>query len=403
MKIPGFRLSKWSGTGLLYDAANVATSALAPTESYNRVLAGAAFGLGETMLPALPGSLKSKKYNLNTVKALAKSALVVGVSHFAGPVAGIAAGLAASVIDRGLTEGRALESHRVNLETMEAPQAWSQGYDGTGVTIAVLDSGGQARQEFGDRLVAFKRFDGGDESKVVDNREHGTAMTSVAAATGEISGVAPGANLAVLKVTDDQGVYRPGLMIQALEWVEQNQQKHNIGVVSMSFGSPIDVPQMTEVLDRLDQKGVVSLAAAGNGGYREKIDFPSNQSSVIGIGNLDDRNTSDPADDRVDRTSTRPTVDGVAHAEALAPGRGWVSAAPRGTFISFHNGGSSSGTAATAGAVAIWKQARPDLDSAGVRELLKESSQALENTPAREQGHGSVKIARGLEKLLEQE
>ena len=118
--------------------------------------------------------------------------------------------------------------------------------DGTGIGIAVLDSGMDPNHvAFNDsnaksRIVLSKDFTG--EGRTDDPYGHGTHVASVAAGNGSVSqgaytGVAPNANLINLRVLNSRGVGSVSGVLAALDWVLANHAYYRIRVVNMSLGS----------------------------------------------------------------------------------------------------------------------------------------------------------------------
>jgi subtilisin family serine protease len=96
-------------------------------------------------------------------------------------------------------------------QTLGAPSLWSSGVTGRGVTLAVLDSGIQAHPDLGtpSRVILNQRFNAAASSSA-DQYGHGTWVAGIAAgngmaSTGRYRGIAPGASVVNLKVSDDIG------------------------------------------------------------------------------------------------------------------------------------------------------------------------------------------------------
>ena len=91
-----------------------------------------------------------------------------------------------------------------------APVAWERGYDGTGVTVAVLDTGIDATHPDVSASIVGQSDFTGNRAGAKDGHGHGTHVASTVLGSGAASkglrkGVAPGAKLLVGKVCDDQG------------------------------------------------------------------------------------------------------------------------------------------------------------------------------------------------------
>jgi serine protease AprX len=158
------------------------------------------------------------------------------------------------------------------------------GLDGTGIGIAVLDSGIDTNHKaFLDksnnlRVVVDRDFTG--ESRTDDPYGHGTHVASMAAGNGRISnaqytGIAPNANIINLRVLNSQGAGTISGLLQALDWVLTNRATYNIRVVNMSLGTPaVDSYRYDPVclaVRHLVDAGIVVAAAAGNNGKTARV------------------------------------------------------------------------------------------------------------------------------------
>jgi serine protease AprX len=122
------------------------------------------------------------------------------------------------------------------------------GFDGTGIGIAVLDSGidtnhtaflGRSSNNL--RVIVSRDFTG--EGRTDDPYGHGTHVASIAAGNARISnaqytGIAPNANLINLRVLGAKGAGSVSAVLSALDWVMTNRLTYNIRVVNMSLGAP---------------------------------------------------------------------------------------------------------------------------------------------------------------------
>jgi hypothetical protein len=137
------------------------------------------------------------------------------------------------------------------------------------------------------------------EPSLVKDRtlSHGTQMTSVALQ------IDPTLKVVMIRVVGLSAkgfanTYRTGVITKALEWVNQNANRLNVGAVSISLGRaysqsqcPIESDLQQQVID-LAIKDIPVIAAAGNGSSRVKIDYPACIPQVIAIGATDTRYSS---------------------------------------------------------------------------------------------------------------
>src|SRR5205085_1300241 len=191
------------------------------------------------------------------------------------------------------------------------------GLDGTGIGIAVLDSGiDTVHTAFLDRsnngrVIVSRDFTG--EGRIDDPYGHGSHVASIVAGNGRISnaqyvGIAPNANLINLRVLNSTGVGTVSAVLAALDWVMSNRATYNIRVVNMSLGAPaIDSYQndpICRAVRRLVDAGIVVVASAGNNGKNSAgqkiygaIHSPGDEPAAITVGATNTFGTDARGDD----------------------------------------------------------------------------------------------------------
>ncbi len=285
-----------------------------------------------------------------------------------------------------------------------ADKLQQRGITGRGVTIAMLDTGlwQDATQMYGSRVLATEDVtNGGDGPVTGDPYGHGTHITSIAAGGAENAAlqylsIAPQANLVIVRAFDGQGGGRYVDVIAGLNWIIANQQKYNIRVVNLSFGSDPESNYWDDPLAQAVmaawQAGIVVVAAAGNSGPGPMtIGVPGNVPYVITVGALTDNYTPyDPTDDRLASfSSTGPTYEGFVKPELVAPGGHMAASMSSSSYLAnidpnsmsvgqqmFTMSGTSQATAVTTGVVALMLQANPGLTPDNVKCRLLASAAA---------------------------
>ncbi|MER5890216.1 S8 family serine peptidase [Streptomyces sp. NPDC001941] len=293
-----------------------------------------------------------------------------------------------------------------------ADKAWASGYDGTGVKIAVLDTGVDAsHDDLRTQVVAEKNFS--TAADAVDRNGHGTHVASTAAGTGAKSGgkykgVAPGARILSGKVLDDGGTGSDSAIIAGMEWAAAQ----GADVVNLSLGSR-DTPgvdPMEEAVNRLSaQKGILFAIAAGNSGKGGEgtLGSPGSAEAALTVGAVD-------KDDQLAYFSSMgPRAgDGGVKPDVTAPGVAITAAAAAGSALDTEPGathpapgylqldGTSMATPHVAGAAAILKQRHPDWTYAELKGALTASTKGGDGLTAFQQGSGRVQVDKALSQTV---
>ncbi|MFD2796576.1 S8 family serine peptidase [Promicromonospora vindobonensis] len=279
-----------------------------------------------------------------------------------------------------------------------APEAWAAGLDGTGASVAVLDTGIDATHpDVADAIGATQSFVPG-EDVTNDVQGHGTHVASTvlgsgAASDGLYRGVAPGADLLVGKVLDKDGYGLDSWIIAGMEWGAAHAD-----IVSMSLGDSSlndGTDPMAQALNALsEQTGALFVVAAGNSYAEGSLGSPGTADAALTVGAVDD------GDVRADFSSYGPRVgDHAIKPDLTAPGVGIVAARSQqsggdGWYVSMN--GTSMATPHVAGAAAILKGAEPELTGEQLKAALVSSSADID-APAYEVGAGRLDVPAALD------
>ncbi|KUJ38605.1 hypothetical protein ADL25_23615 [Streptomyces sp. NRRL F-5122] len=301
-------------------------------------------------------------------------------------------------IDKIWLDGKAEAALADTTAQIGAPSAWSAGGTGTGVRVAVLDSGVDATHpDLADRIVASRSFVQGED--VVDRNGHGTHTASTVAGTGAASGgkergVAPGADLLVGKVLGNSGSGPISGIIAGMEWAARTEHAK---VINMSLGTPAwhtqDDP-LSQAVNRLSaETGALFVIAAGNAGNSPyNVSAPGTADAALTVGAVDG------ADHLADFSSAGPRMnDDALKPDLTAPGVD-VSAA-RSQYMNDGGEGyyrSDSGTSMAAphvaGAAALLAQKHPQWTGQQLKDALMGTSAPTPAYSPYQAGTGRVDV-----------
>ncbi|MHC1592018.1 MAG: S8 family serine peptidase [Candidatus Helarchaeales archaeon] len=209
----------------------------------------------------------------------------------------------------------------------------SSTYDGTGIVVAVLDTGiYEAHPGFEGCVIDRQNFVSG--GNIYDDNGHGTHVAGIITSRhATYTGVATNVSLLNVKVLDNHGDGNSGDLIAGAEWaVTSASQKADILSFSggaIPFQSPSNlqndgqdflslfVDAITTVYD------VLWVCAAGNEGEwgSNMINIPGDAYNCLTVGNINDGGNIARFNDFISsKSSTGPTIDGRIKPDLVAPG-----------------------------------------------------------------------------------
>jgi subtilisin/minor extracellular protease Epr len=276
------------------------------------------------------------------------------------------------------------------------------GRNGSGINIAILDTGIDTDHpdlsyvfgfDFSDLLM--------DDADPEDFSGHGTHVAGIIAAQNNdigVFGIAPSANLYILKVFTDDGEGQYSSAVEAIEWCigthTDEIEGNEIHIVSMSWGSEVDLgdPGIEPWINQAYNLGIILVGSAGNDGNStgtgDNIIYPARYENVIAVSSTNEE------DQRPTFSSTGPAV------ELTAPGANIIS-----TFIDGYAtlAGTSMSCAHVSGSIALLlnSDAPTDYDTntnekwdpAEVRNILHDTADDIGQEGKDQQfGYGLVNI-----------
>jgi len=281
-----------------------------------------------------------------------------------------------------------------------APAAWKAGYQGEGMTVAVLDTGVDATHPDLAGRVTSTNFTTEDDA---DHVGHGTHVASTiagngAASDGKYTGVAPKASILSGKVCEELGC-PDSAILAGMQWAAVDQHAK---VINMSLGGPdtSGTDPMEQAVDTLTaETGALFVIAAGNSGDgANSIESPGSAAAALTVGAVDKSNQLAPFSSRGPRNEN-----GAIKPDITAPGVDIVAARAAGTDIGDPVGdkyttlsGTSMATPHVAGSAILLAQEHPGWNADRLKATLMSSAAPQAGGNAFQQGAGRVDVAHAI-------
>src|SRR6266849_1902549 len=163
--------------------------------------------------------------------------------------------------------------------------AYASGWDGTGIGIAVVDSGVSSNYDLnsdgnGPSRIVYSQNFVTTETTTSDNYGHGTHVAGIIAGNGYSSsyfnypgvyrGIAPQANIISLRALDSTGAGTDSSVIAAIQQAIALKNTYNIRVLNLSLARGVyesyTLDPLCQAVESAWRAGIVVVVAAGNMG-----------------------------------------------------------------------------------------------------------------------------------------
>ncbi|MGP3638459.1 type VII secretion-associated serine protease mycosin, partial [Streptomyces sp. 24-1644] len=191
-----------------------------------------------------------------------------------------------------------VRSDQWHLDAMQAEEMWEMS-TGENVTVAVIDSGVDASNPdlLGQVLKGKDLAEDSPGNERVDYDGHGTGMAGLIAGTGKSGGgdgafgLAPGAKILPVRMTDDTGKVNGATgsknysddLSAGIRFAVDNGAK----VINVSQGNEEGSEEINDAVKYALKKGALIFAAVGNTGDTDNsLEYPAGTAGVVGVGSL---------------------------------------------------------------------------------------------------------------------
>ncbi|HSI71760.1 MAG TPA: S8 family peptidase [Fimbriimonas sp.] len=269
-------------------------------------------------------------------------------------------------LDRGVQK---LDDYTVPAS--RAGWSWEKmGVDGSGVAVAVLDSGVKNVPDLkssgllGTRLLASINFSP-DSLSSDDKCGHGTHVAGIIAGNGSKSstsdcfrtfmGIAPKSSIVNVRVLDAQGGGKVSQVLAGINWIILSRLLYNIRVMNLSIGHEVGESYLTDPLclavETAWKTGIFVVVAAGNTGRVNvdpvagtdnegygtnygSIQSPGNDPYVMTVGAMKKSEDGRAFDTIATYSSRGPSrLDFIVKPDIVAPGNRIISTNASGSYL----------------------------------------------------------------------
>lgn len=248
--------------------------------------------------------------------------------------------------------------------------AQTREYDGSGVRIALIDTGVSCKHLDSTRILSGKNYVFPDNTQG-DLVGHGTAVAGIIHGSEVLGlkGIAEGTELVPLVFYSRYitGVPVNGGIDAICRAMYDAIDIYNCRVINISSGVMTDIDELREAIAYAEEKNILVVSSVGNSNRSspEEIYYPAAYETVVGVGSINEEK-------EVAEFSQRNTS-----VKLVAPGTAIPTVPINNSAKPVKVNGSSYSAAFAAGAAALLLEVNPELSAAQLREILYSSAKDL--------------------------
>lgn len=155
------------------------------------------------------------------------------------------------------------------------------------IKVAILDSG----IDVSDNLDVKERvtlIPGYEEVPELyeDTTGHGTSIAGIISSRGidtDVEGINTNVELYSAKILDETNTAPISRVVEGIYWA----MEQNVDIISISFGTPNHSVALQQAVKDAARQGILIVAAAGNSGNENNIEYPAVYPEVMAVGSVD--------------------------------------------------------------------------------------------------------------------
>ena len=170
-----------------------------------------------------------------------------------------------------------------SVDATEISKYHDNGINGSGVKIAILDTGLNTKSSELNICGGATFVEGSDS--FADDNGHGTAMAGIIGALMDdigLTGIAPNVELYSVKVLDSNGIGRTSAVVEGVYWAVEN----DMDIVYFGFATEDYSYALETAVENAYNNGILMIAPAGNDNSN-KSGYPAQYENVISVGSID--------------------------------------------------------------------------------------------------------------------
>lgn len=176
--------------------------------------------------------------------------------------------------------------HGWGITQLDVPSTWTI-TKGDNIYVMVIDTGYTDHHDLEDGVIKEKCKSFLEEEKFIEDKNgHSTHVTGIIGARDNhmgIVGVAPKCNIINVKVLGEDGTGSFDAIKSALKYAKKIKPH----IVSMSLGATVDDPELHKLVKDLYKMNIPVIAAAGNDGRKNSVNYPGKYPEVICVSAYD--------------------------------------------------------------------------------------------------------------------